>query len=77
MKLLATERLRLRPMTADDAPFILELLNEPAWLRFIGDRNVHTLDDARAYILTGPMETYTRLGLGFSIVESKDANVPM
>jgi ribosomal-protein-alanine N-acetyltransferase len=47
---LRTERLKLTPPTADDADFVLELLNDPGWLQNIGDRGVRTLDDARAYI---------------------------
>ena len=45
-----TERLTLSPPTPDDAPFVLELLNDPGWIANIGDRGVRTLDEARAYI---------------------------
>lgn len=69
---LATERLRLRHFTTDDAPFIVELLNDPAWLRFIGDRGVRTLDDARRYLTTGPLEMYAKLGYGLYKVELAD-----
>ncbi|MFA6957464.1 MAG: GNAT family N-acetyltransferase [Thermoanaerobaculia bacterium] len=68
---LETARLRLRRLTADDAPFILELLNEPSWIRFIGDRGVRTLDDARRYIAEGPAAMYERHGVGLLLVESK------
>ena len=47
---LRTERLTLIPPTADDADFVLELLNDPGWIANIGDRGVRTVDDARAYI---------------------------
>ena len=57
---LETERLILRRLTVDDAPFILELLNDPAWLRFIGDKGVRTLDDARDYLRKGPIAMYER-----------------
>src|SRR5512133_2625949 len=68
---LDTARLHLRPLAADDAPFILELLNEPSWLRFIGDRGVRTLGDARRYIAEGPGAMYERHGVGLLLVESK------
>ena len=71
MIVLETERLTLRRLTADNAAFILELVNEPAWLEFIGDKNVHTLDDARDYILKGPVEMYERLGFGLYLVQLK------
>ena len=47
---LQSRRLTMRPFTQGDAPFIVELLNDPGWLRFIGDRGVRTDDDARAYL---------------------------
>lgn len=59
-----TARLRLRELTDDDAAFILELVNEPGWLRFIGDRNVHSLEDARGYIARGPVASYAKHGFG-------------
>jgi ribosomal-protein-alanine N-acetyltransferase len=48
--IIQTERLQLAPLSLKDAPFALELLNSPGWLQFSGDRNVHTLSDAEAYI---------------------------
>lgn len=62
----------LRPFTEDDANFALELLNDPDWLRFIGDNGVRTLDDARAYLREGPMAMYARFGFGLLAVELKD-----
>jgi RimJ/RimL family protein N-acetyltransferase len=74
LKTLHTERLRIRRMSAaDDAAFMLSLLNDPSWLRFIGDRGVRTLADAQAYIENGPVEMYGRLGFGFCMVEGKHA----
>jgi RimJ/RimL family protein N-acetyltransferase len=45
-----TERLHLRALALDDHDFIVELLNSPGWIRFIGNRNVNTPEDAKAYI---------------------------
>ncbi|MCB0516008.1 MAG: GNAT family N-acetyltransferase [Bacteroidetes bacterium] len=45
-----TERLLIRPTSENDAAFILELLNTPKWIKFIGDRNVNTISDAQNYI---------------------------
>ena len=77
MKRLETDRLVLRRMTRDDAPFILELVNDPDWLRFIGDRGVRTLGDARAYIEKGPMEMYALYGVGLCVVELKPGGEPI
>ena len=59
---LETARLILRRLTVDDAPFILELLNDPDWLKFIGDKGVRTLDAARDYLRKGPIAMYARHG---------------
>jgi RimJ/RimL family protein N-acetyltransferase len=75
MTILETNRLTIRRLTPDDAEFILKLLNEPSWLRFIGDKGVRTVEDARAYILNGPVEMYSRLGFGLYLVELKDEGV--
>ena len=72
MQVLQTERLSLRRLTLDDAPFIFKLVNEPAWLRFIGDKNVRNLEDAREYLRAGPFDMYARLGFGLFLVELKD-----
>jgi [ribosomal protein S5]-alanine N-acetyltransferase len=77
MQTLETERLRLRPFTTDDAPFVLTLLNEPSFLRFIGDKKVRNLEDARQYLLTGPIASYNIHGFGIMLVELKDTNIPI
>jgi RimJ/RimL family protein N-acetyltransferase len=74
---LQTERLRIRHMTTSDAAFMLAMLNDEAWLRFIGDRGVRTLIDARRYILDGPVAMVARLGFGFHVVESKENGCPI
>jgi len=72
-----TERLRVRRLDAEDDAFILALVNEPSWIRYIGDKGVRTLDDARRYIEVGPMAMYERLGFGLYLVELKAANEPI
>jgi RimJ/RimL family protein N-acetyltransferase len=71
MTLIETDRLALRQLDAGDAAFILRLLNDPSWLRYIGDRGVRTLEDARSYIETGPALMYRRFGFGLYLVERK------
>lgn len=72
MPVLETERLCLRQLRIDDAAFIQGLVNDPDWLRFIGDRGVRTLADARSYLENGPMAMYPRLGFGLWLVERHD-----
>jgi len=76
-KVLETERLILRRLDAEDAGFILRLVNEPSWLQNIGDRGVRTLEDAEEYLRSGPLEMYTRLGFGLFLVERKEDGVPI
>jgi RimJ/RimL family protein N-acetyltransferase len=77
MKILETERLVVRHLTIDDTAFILELLNEPSFIQNIGDRNIRTEDDARKYILNGPIESYDKNGFGLFMVELKDTSAPI
>lgn len=76
-RVLETERLVLRRLNEQDDAFILELLNEPGWLRFIGDKNVKTPEDARRYITNGPAAMYERFGFGLWLVESKTDGTPL
>jgi RimJ/RimL family protein N-acetyltransferase len=77
MTVLETERLSLRPMNVDDAEFILALLNEPSFLRYIGDKQVRNLEDARQYILNGPVASYQRHGLGLLLAELRESRTPI
>ncbi len=75
LKVLETDRLILRRLSPNDAEFILRLLNDPSWLKFIGDMGVRTIEDARKYILKGPVEMYSRHGFGLYLVETKSNEV--
>jgi len=68
---IETERLVLREFTDGDAAFVHRLVNEPSFLRYIGDRGVRTLDDARRYIADGPVDGYARHGHGLMRVVRK------
>ena len=77
MKITETEHLELRQLYIDDAPFILKLTNDPGWLRFIGDKGIKTIEDARGYILEGPVKSYRQFGFGLFLTILKQANIPM
>jgi RimJ/RimL family protein N-acetyltransferase len=70
--ILETERLRLRKFDLNDAQFIIELLNSPGWIRYIGDRNVKTEQQAIEYLKNGPLKSYRENGFGLSLVETKE-----
>ncbi|PGO33236.1 alanine acetyltransferase [Bacillus cereus] len=77
MIVLETERLVLRWFDIKDAPFILELVNDPAWIQFIGDKGVKNLEDAKNYILNGPVDMYNKMGFGLYLVERKEDFTPL
>lgn len=68
MMTLQTRRLRLGELSFDDAEFIVELLNDECFLRYIGDKGVRTIADAREYLQNGPMDSYRRHGFGLLLV---------
>jgi [ribosomal protein S5]-alanine N-acetyltransferase len=77
MPLISTARLTLRQLTLDDAPFIMALLNEPDFIRFIADRNIRSLDDAQRYLENGPLASYARNGFGLWCVERTSDQVAL
>ena len=77
MNVLTTDRLTLRRLTTDDAPFIFSLVNDPAFLRFIGDKGVRTPDDAVRYIVDGPLTSYEKHGFGLLLVSLKADDAPI
>jgi RimJ/RimL family protein N-acetyltransferase len=77
MLIAETERLSINQLTVQDAPFVLTLLNTPTWLRFIGDRGIKNIDEARNYLLNGPIASYKRFGFGLYLVRLKEGNIPV
>lgn len=77
MQVTDSERLVIRWLSFSDADFIHELVNDPDWIRFIGDRGVRSVSDARDYLLQGPLAMYERLGFGLYRVELKERGIPI
>jgi RimJ/RimL family protein N-acetyltransferase len=77
MNIFETDRLRVREFTPDDAAFILALVNSPGWIKFIGDRNIKTIDQAKTYLKNGPIKSYHDNGFGLWLVETKDTITPL
>lgn len=77
MHVIQSKRLELRELDLHDAEFIFELLNEAPFLRFIGDKGVRTLADARDYLLKGPMDSYLRRGFGLYLTGLRDGGTPI
>lgn len=77
LKVIETDRLILRWLSTDDAEFLLELMTDPSWLQFIGNKDVKTIEDARSSILNKHIEMYKRLGFGLYLTELKQDGVPI
>ncbi|HOX83970.1 MAG TPA: GNAT family N-acetyltransferase [Chryseolinea sp.] len=69
--ILTTDRLKLRQFELSDAEFIVELVNTPGWLEFIGDRNIKSVESANEYLQNGPLKSYAENGFGLWLVELK------
>lgn len=69
--MIETERLFLSRLSYDDCEFVFELLNEPSFIQFIGDRNVRSLGDAKDYLRKGPIGSYESHGFGLYLVRRK------
>lgn len=75
--ILETPRLLIREFTSDDAAFIYTLMNTASWLRFIGDRNIHSEEDALEHIESKLIADYKTLGFGFWCVVEKSSGLPI
>jgi RimJ/RimL family protein N-acetyltransferase len=77
MKILETERLILSELSPEDAAFIVILVNTPGWLKYIGDRNIKTNEQAIDYLNNGPIKSYRDNGFGLWRVELKETTMPI
>jgi RimJ/RimL family protein N-acetyltransferase len=75
--MLDTDRLKISELSYDDCEFIFALLNEPAFKRYIGDRNIRTLADAREYLRKGPIGSYAMNGFGLFLVSLREDETPV
>jgi RimJ/RimL family protein N-acetyltransferase len=72
MQSLHTPRLTLRALQAEDAAFVIRLLNTPGWLQYIGNRQVYNEEQALAYMENGPLKSYAEHGFGLRLVCNLD-----
>jgi RimJ/RimL family protein N-acetyltransferase len=75
--ILQTENLTVRQLNPGDVDFIVELLNTPGWLKYIGDRNVRTTEEAIAYLNNGPIKSYRENGFGLYHIAITESNIPI
>lgn len=77
MTIIQTERLRLRALTVDDAPFYLRLLSDRSFIDNIGDKGVHTLAAARVALADGPCKMQAERGYSLYLVERSSDGAPI
>jgi len=69
MLITETQRLTLRCLTLTDAEFYLNLLNDPLWIKNIGDKGVHTIEAAREAIVSKHLAVQEKMGFSIYLVE--------
>jgi RimJ/RimL family protein N-acetyltransferase len=74
---LETENLLCRPFELTDAGFIVELVNSEGWLKYIGDRKIHSAADAIRYLNNGPLKSYAQHRFGLCMVLYRAGNIPI
>lgn len=74
MPIAETSRLFISKITLKDSRFFLELVNTPHWLKYIGDRKIKTVKDAKGYLRNVTLKSFTDFGFGFYKLQMKDAN---
>ncbi|HDM8152789.1 GNAT family N-acetyltransferase [Vibrio harveyi] len=77
MKTLTTKRLTLRLVSVEDAPFILELYNQPDFYRFVGDKQIRTLEEAKRYIQDNMLRMQELKGVSLLVVETNHDKQPV
>lgn len=66
--MIKTERLNLQHSSIDYADFLFELMNSRDWIKYIGDRGIDTVEDARKYITNKQLPQLEKLGFGNYVV---------
>lgn len=72
-----SERVTVRQFTLDDAEFVIELLNDDSFIRYIADKKVRTIVDAENYLKSGPLASYEKIGFGLSLVMLTESETPI
>lgn len=77
MSILSTERLTISKITLKDASFLHELMNDKDWIQNIGDRGIHSIEDAENHIKERFFKSYEEFGFGFYVLRIKSTNEPI
>lgn len=75
--IVQTDRIQIEKVTLKDASFIFKLMNTDSWIKYIGDRGVNTVHDAKVYIQNNYLKEYEKIGFGFYKMILKESNEPI
>lgn len=72
-KTFKTKRLIIRPTSEKDAELFFQLLNTPKFIKFVGDREIDKIQDAKKYIQNKILAQLHTLGYSsYSIITKAD-----
>lgn len=74
MTICKSERLIIRKFTLNDAEFILQLFNQAPFIRYIADKGVRTIDDAKQYLSDNLIASYDKHGFGLYLIALAKTN---
>jgi RimJ/RimL family protein N-acetyltransferase len=72
-----TDRLIIKEKVIEDSEFILQHYNEPLFIKNIADKKIYTLEDAKKFLINGPIKSYQENGFGMFIISLKGSNIPI
>jgi len=72
--MIETERLKLRKIVDEDAPFLLQLFNDPTFIENINDKGVKTIEQASQFIRETIFVSYTTHGYGPYLIQLKSSD---
>ena len=73
IKSFTTQRLIIQPTSEEDAVLIYELMNTPKFIQFVGNRNIQSIEEARAYIRKKMLPQLHSLGYSnYTIIRKED-----
>jgi RimJ/RimL family protein N-acetyltransferase len=75
LNIIETERLNILLLSLNDEEFVFRLLNDPDWIKYIGDRKINNHADARNYILLNIISSYEKYGFGLFLVKEKQNDI--
>ena len=70
---ISTDRLHLHLLATGDYEFIIQLVNSKGWIKFIGDRNIHSKEESVAYI----NKIVDSTNIYYWVVRIKEGNIPI